>query len=88
MGMGIEQTLGTPLAAAVRAAGSQSAFGRIIERSQSTVYQWLSDDRPLPAEYVQVVYKATGIPPARLRPDLFDPPAATNSTPEASGAPA
>lgn len=69
--MGIEQDLATPLAAAVREAGSQSAFGRIINRSQSTVYQWLLDDKPLPAEYVAVVSEATGIPKDRLRPDLF-----------------
>ncbi len=71
--MGIESDLETPLAAAVRAAGSQSAFGRIICRSQSTIYQWLVDDRPLPAEYVQRVAVATNIPREQLRPDLFGP---------------
>lgn len=83
--MGIEQTLSTPLAAAVRAAGSQSAFGRVIKRSQSTIYQWLLDDKPLPGEYVLTVEGATGIPRTKLRPDLYP---STDSFPGKDSAPA
>lgn len=86
--MGIESDLSTPLAAAVRAAGSQSAFGRIIQRSQSTIYQWLIDGRSLPAEYVLAVESATGIKKEELRPDLYRPVAQTAALTASYGSPA
>lgn len=69
--MGMETMLSSPLALAVRAAGSQSAFGRLIGRRQSTVNHWLKHDRPLPAEHVLHVEQATGVPRSLLRPDLY-----------------
>jgi DNA-binding transcriptional regulator YdaS (Cro superfamily) len=69
--MGMEQSLDTPLALAVRLAGSQSAFGRIIGRRQSTVNHWLKHNRPLPAEHVLTVESDTGVSRTLLRPDLY-----------------
>ena len=70
-GMGIETTLDTPLAEAVRKANGQSAFGRIVGRNQSTVSDWLRLDKPLPAELVLRVEAQTGVSRHRLRPDIF-----------------
>lgn len=77
--MGIEHIQTTPLALAVRRAGSQSAFARIIGRSQPTVYEWLRGNRPLPAEHVLTVERETGVSKHLLRPDLY--PAEPSPTP-------
>jgi len=69
--MGIEADLQTPLAAAVRHVGSQSAFARLIGRSQAYVHALLRDDRPLPAENVLLVESSTGISRFALRPDVY-----------------
>ena len=69
--MSLEAHLTTPLAKAVRVLGSQSAFGRLIGRSQPTVWGWLSEDKPLPAEHVLTVEAATGISRHALRPDIY-----------------
>ena len=69
--MAIEHTLESPLARAVRAAKGQSAFGRIIGRSQSYVHGLMRDGKPLPAEEVLLAEAATGISRSELRPDLF-----------------
>ncbi|VXC80069.1 transcriptional regulator [Sphingomonas sp. 8AM] len=69
--MGIETHSETPLARAVRAAGSQSAFGRMIGRRQSTIFLWLNNDTPLPAELVLLVERETGISKHDLRPDIY-----------------
>ena len=71
--MALEHTLDSALAKAVRAAGSQTAFGKLIDRAQSTVNDWLRTDTPLPAELVKQVSQSLGIPRHELRPDLFDP---------------
>jgi DNA-binding transcriptional regulator YdaS (Cro superfamily) len=70
-GMGIEHRIESPLAQAVRKMGSQSAFARLISMSQTTVYEWLRDQRPLPAEHVLGVEAATGISRHDLRPDIY-----------------
>lgn len=75
--MGIESTIDTPLAEAVRRVGSQSAFGRLIGKRQSTVHEWLRDCRPLPAEHVLAVEAATGISRHELRPDIYPPESRT-----------
>lgn len=72
-----EQPLESPLAAAIKAAGSQSAFGRLIGRNQSTVHDWLREGKPLPAEYVLLVERETGIPKEVLRPDIYPDDSAT-----------
>jgi DNA-binding transcriptional regulator YdaS (Cro superfamily) len=71
MGVGLETRLDTPLADAIRVAGSQSAFGRMIGRPQSTIHGWLQKNLPLPAEHVLTVERHTGISRHRLRPDLY-----------------
>lgn len=69
--MSIEHESESPLARAVRAAGSQSAFGRMIGKRQSVIFTWLKRGAPLPAEYVRTVERETGIPRHELRPDIF-----------------
>ncbi len=69
--MGIENDLESTLSAAVRAIGSQSAFGRLIGRSQTWVFNALRDNKPLPAENVAAVERETGISRHDLRPDLY-----------------
>ncbi|MEG8051463.1 YdaS family helix-turn-helix protein [Sphingomonas aurantiaca] len=68
--MALEHESDSALALAVRAAGSQSAFGRLVDKRQSTVREWLKADR-LPGEYVLRIEAATGISKERLRPDLY-----------------
>lgn len=69
--MGIEQHSTSPLAEAVRRAGSQSAFARLIGKRQSTVSDWLRLDRPIPAELVITVERETGVSRHNLRPDIY-----------------
>lgn len=69
--MGIETSLSTPLAEAVRRAGSQSAFARMVGRNQSTIYDWLNEGKALPGEYVLIVERETGVSKHDLRPDLY-----------------
>ena len=69
--MAIEHDTDSALAVAVRSVGSQSAFARLLGRSQSTVHEWLSDDKPLPAEHVLKVEAATGVSRHELRPDIY-----------------
>lgn len=69
--MGIENLSDSPLAEAVRAAGSQSAFARLLGRNQSTVFDWLRFSKPLPAEHVLTVERELGISRHLLRPDLY-----------------
>lgn len=69
--MALEHDSDSALAKAVRKAGSQSAFGRLIGKRQSVVHDWLRDNRPLPAELVFQVEAATGISRHELRPDIY-----------------
>ncbi len=75
--MAIEHTLESPLARAVRVANGQSAFGRIIGRSQSYVYKLLRSGKSLPAEHVAAAEAATGVSKYDLRPDLYSREAVT-----------
>lgn len=77
--MGIESRVNTPLAEAVRKVGSQSAFGRLVGKSQTSVFEALRDDRPLWPESVLKVEEVTGISRHRLRPDVYGPEPAENS---------
>lgn len=63
----------SPLRKAVRVAGGQSAFGRLIGKRQSTVFEWLKLGKPLPAEYVRLVEQKLGVSRFELRPDLYPP---------------
>lgn len=71
--MGIESRLETPLAEAVRKVGSQSAFARLVSKSQPSVYQLLQQDGLLWPGSVLTVEAATGISRHRLRPDVYGP---------------
>jgi DNA-binding transcriptional regulator YdaS (Cro superfamily) len=81
--MGIEASIESPLALAVRKIGSQSAFARLIGRGQATVHDWLRDGKPLPGEYVLAIERETGISRHDLRPDLY--PLESNDDLAASG---
>ena len=59
------------LARAVRAVGTQTAFGVLIGKRQSVINDWLRQDKELPAEYVFTVEAATGISRHDLRPDIY-----------------
>lgn len=61
----------TPLERAVEQAGGQSAFARLHGVSQPTVWAWLKQGKPLPAEYVLATERETGISRHDLRPDLY-----------------
>ncbi|WP_341210695.1 transcriptional regulator [Sphingomonas paucimobilis] len=69
--MAIEHESDSALAKAIRAAGSQSAFGRLIKTPQPTVNGWLKRKAPLPAEHVLLVEERTGVSRHELRPDLY-----------------
>ncbi|WP_375382275.1 transcriptional regulator [uncultured Sphingomonas sp.] len=82
--MAIEHDSDSALARAVRAANSQSAFGRIVGRRQSTVREWLlAGQMPADDEMVIKVETATGISRHDLRPDIYprdDAPADHDAT--------
>lgn len=69
--MGIEASLDTPLAEAVRKVGSQSAFARLVGKSQASVHGLLRDGKPLWPESVLTVEAETGVSKHRLRPDIY-----------------
>ena len=85
--MGIEASLDTPLAEAVRKVGSQSAFARLVGKSQTSVYGLLRDGKPLWPESVLTVEAKTGVSKHRLRPDIY-PEGATSDPTAAAMAPA
>ena len=71
--MGIEAHLESPLAEAVRRAGGQSAFARVVGLSQGYIHTLLRKELPLPADN-EVVLKAeaaTGVSKHDLRPDIY-----------------
>ncbi len=61
----------TPLNRAIEALGNQSKLAVVCGCTQQTVSTWVKGGKPIPAEYVVAIEKATGIPRAELRPDLF-----------------
>lgn len=76
--MGIEANIESPFAEAVRKVGSQSAFARLVGKSQTSVFTLLRDGKPLWAESVLAVEAATGVSKELLRPDIYPPENATN----------
>lgn len=46
-------------------------MGRLVGVSQAAVWQWLKDEKPLPAEHVLAVEAATGVSRHNLRPDIY-----------------
>lgn len=73
--MALEHESNTPLALAVREVGSQSAYGRLVGRSQTWVWEALNAGKPVQAEHVLTVEAATGISRHTLRPDIYPPEA-------------
>lgn len=72
--MALEHESDSALARAVRAAGSQSAFARLVGTRQSTVHDWLKTGRISPDRKVmERVERGTGISRHDLRPDVFGP---------------
>jgi DNA-binding transcriptional regulator YdaS (Cro superfamily) len=69
--MAHDQPPSSALETAVSIAGGQSAFGRLIGKSQSTVWDWIRYKRPLPAEHVLTAERETGVSRHELRPDLY-----------------
>lgn len=69
--MALEHDSDSALALAVRKAGSQTAFGKLIGKGQSVIHDWLRDEKPLPAEYVLTVEAELGISKHALRPDIY-----------------
>jgi DNA-binding transcriptional regulator YdaS (Cro superfamily) len=63
----------TMIAEAIAAAGGPTKLGRAVGVDHSTVLTWKRSGR-IPANRVKGVAAASGIPPHKLRPDLFDPP--------------
>jgi DNA-binding transcriptional regulator YdaS (Cro superfamily) len=60
----------SPLERAVELAGGQSAFARLHDVKQPTVWNWLKNKR-IPAEFVLATEKETGISRHDLRPDIY-----------------
>ena len=46
-------------------------MGRLCGKAQNTVWKWLQNSKPLPAEHVLVVEAATGVSRHHLRPDIY-----------------
>jgi DNA-binding transcriptional regulator YdaS (Cro superfamily) len=68
--MALEHESDSALARAVRKLRSQSAFGRLVGKRQSSVREWLKSDT-LPPEHVLAVEAATGVSRYELRPDVY-----------------
>jgi len=73
--MALEHESDSALALAVRKAGSQSAFGRLVGKRQSSVREWLKSGL-LPPEHVLTIEAETGISRHDLRPDIYGEPSA------------
>ena len=70
--MALEHDTDSAIARAVRKAGSQSAFGRIVGKTQSSVRQWLlAGQMPADDGLVLVVERETGVSRHELRPDIY-----------------
>lgn len=59
------------LTEAVARLGGQSALARLCGKAQPTVWSWVQNSKPLPAEFVLRVEAATGVSRHLLRPDIY-----------------
>lgn len=57
---------------AIRIAGTQTELARMAGCAQQTISDILTGRRKVSAEIALRIAKATGVPPHRLRPDLFE----------------
>lgn len=55
---------------AIKQAGGATALGKTIGVSKNSIYSWVKIES-LPAEWVIPIAKASGVPAAEIRPDLF-----------------
>lgn len=60
---------------AARAANDEPMFLADIAKALGITRQAISGWNAIPAEWVRQISEITGIPPWRLRPDLYDAPA-------------
>lgn len=56
---------------AIDAVGGQTELAKICNTSQPRIWNWLHRNKKLPAEYVLIIEKATGVSRSDLRPDLY-----------------
>lgn len=71
----------SPLAKAIDHCGSQAALAAKIGVKQQSVSLWLTKSKPVPAEYVLPIERATSGSVSRheLRPDIYPRERATGS---------
>lgn len=72
--MALQTHMDSPLAAAVRKAGSQAKYASIVGRTQPSIHRDLQQNKPVALEDVPLVEAALGIPRHELRPDYFEAP--------------
>ena len=72
--MALQDTLDSPLAKAVRKAGSQARYAAIVGKTQPTIFHALKCGHEIDLEDVPAIEKALGIPRHELRPDYFEAP--------------
>jgi DNA-binding transcriptional regulator YdaS (Cro superfamily) len=65
----------------VAAAGGRLELARAMGVSTQFVHQLLRGERPIPAKRCSAIEAVTGIPRARLRPDVFGAPAISTHEP-------
>lgn len=54
---------------AIRKAGGMRALARKLGIAYQSIQYWADDD--VPAQWLDAIWKATGVPPHELRPDLY-----------------
>ena len=69
-----------PIEKAIKACGSQEKLAQALGLTQSTVSQWITGRRPIPAHQCRKIETATGgmVTCFDLRPDVFAPAIKTN----------
>lgn len=68
----LDMTNTEALQKAIDRAGGQNQLAKICNTSQPRIWNWLNRDaQKVPAEYVLVIEKATGVSRSDLRPDLY-----------------
>jgi len=69
----------TPIERAVKAAGTQAALARAIQRSPAEINQWVHRRRPVSATACRAIEQSFPgvVTAAELRPDVFGPPQRT-----------